>query len=284
MRYLVGPFIANGVNLLQNDFVAGLPSPLAALGFAGAAIRNVEAQRGLSSGDLDPWSASALPILHSVSLSKGRQRAEPKRGKPREDYSQLQAIELPETLTGEVIASILIETDAVIDEAELRRAVQGMRFAGGTLKATGNRLDGVAVRRLEENTLKEAKGLQRGFAMMPPVGRDDAMAVSFGDEDTMRDVFIRLNRRTEKSGYLVPAAVGLRLLESPDSAAPRSASRDPVVPHVFSEPAAGIAELVSIRNPRLRDAPDLSPMMWRWSPTETHSYVMFSNFHLRAVA
>ena len=56
---------ASRVNLLMNDFAAGLPSPLSFLGLADALARDLE---------LPPWSARTLPVLHRVEVSKGRTR------------------------------------------------------------------------------------------------------------------------------------------------------------------------------------------------------------------
>ena len=60
--------------------------------------------------------------------------------------------------------------------------------------------------------------------------------------------------------------MGHRLLEAPDTAPERRGVRDPSVPHVFTEPVVGIAELVSVRNRRLTalDETARAELMWRW--------------------
>lgn len=65
----------------------------------------------------------------------------------------------------------------------------------------------------------------------------------------------------------MPVAVGHRLLEDPATAPRRANTRDPRIPHVFVEPAVGVAELISVRNPRLTglDEPGLRDRLWRWT-------------------
>ena len=69
------------------------------------------------------------------------------------------------------------------------------------------------------------------------------------------------------SGWHVPVAVGHRLLEVPEKAPKRANTRDPGYSSRFTEPAVGIAELVSVRNKRLTglDENGLRALLWRWT-------------------
>jgi hypothetical protein len=69
-------------------------------------------------------------------------------------------------------------------------------------------------------------------------------------------------------GWIVPVAAGYRLLETPETAPKRSRTRDPNIPHVFAAPVLGIAELISVRNPRLTDLSedDFREILWSWDP------------------
>lgn len=63
MLFAIKNMKASRVNLLMNDFAAGLPSPLAFIGLGDAIARRL---------GLNPWSARTLPILHRVDVSQGR--------------------------------------------------------------------------------------------------------------------------------------------------------------------------------------------------------------------
>ena len=73
-------------------------------------------------------------------------------------------------------------------------------------------------------------------------------------------------------GWIVPAAVGYRLIENPETAPKRTQTRSRDVPHVFAEPVLGLAELVSVRNKRLTTltTEGLSERLWSWDAKGQH--------------
>ena len=277
MLYVIGPAVAGNANLQQNDFVAGMPSPLAALGFAGALARKINAEFGL---DVDPWAVRVMPIYHAVSPSVGRVKPAAKRGA----RQTMEATEIAESTTGEVILSLVVEIDGALDAARMAEIADRMRFAGSAIFPYRPGA-AVPVRRLEGKTLADLR-LPRGYAMVPPAGRERGRITSFGEPETLNVLAEALTGKSEKGeGYLVPCAIGLRLLETPEEAGPRKGARDPEIPHVFAEPGVGLAELASIRTPDLARAhpSDLAARMWRWAPDATHRHVMFSEHHLACI-
>jgi hypothetical protein len=67
MLFLAKDLKASRVNLLMNDFAAGLPSPLAFLGLGEAIGRSLGAEN---------WTVAVIPVLHRVDVAEGRTRAE----------------------------------------------------------------------------------------------------------------------------------------------------------------------------------------------------------------
>ena len=120
MLFLVKDLEASRVNLLMNDFAAGLPSPLAFLGLAAAIAPSLGAPR---------WGIGVLPILHAVHVSQGRTKAElaAKAGV----YAP---IEIPEDLIGSVRVSLLLDVPGCSDEHLVADALLGRRIAGGVIR------------------------------------------------------------------------------------------------------------------------------------------------------
>lgn len=250
MLFVVRNLRASRVNLLMNDFAAGLPSPLAFLGLADTVVRAL---------DLEPWSASVLPVLHEVRVSEGRTK--PEMAPSRKDPRRFAPAETAEDLVGAVHASLLLDLPEHDDELALADALEMRRLAGGPI--CGRRVDVEAV---------AADGgafatLPRGYAMLAPSDPQLAPIATGALEDLARVADLLFPaERVPGTGWRVPLAVGHRLLEDPDTAPKRTGTRDPAVPHVFAEPAVGVGELVSIRNPRLTglDAEGLRDVLWRW--------------------
>lgn len=247
MLFAVHDLSASRVNLLMNDFAAGLPSPLAFLGLGAAVAPELGAGR---------WDVGVLPVLHAVHVSEGRTKPEMV---PSGD--RFGPIEIAEDLVGSVRVSLLMDVPGCSDEHRVARALRGRRIAGGVIANEVVRVDPIAPD-------GQAFGrMARGFAMIAP-STPELQVVATGGIDDLAVVAARLfpAERELGSGWLVPAAVGHRLLEDPATVPPRANTRDPSVPHVFTEPAVGIAELVSVRNPRLTtlDKAGLKALLWRW--------------------
>ena len=244
----------------MNDFAAGLPSPLAFLGLGDAIARYL---------GLAPWCARTLPVLHKVEPSRGRTKAEMERDKPRSQKSahfQFLPIEIVEDLTGYVEVSLLLDLPGCDDDLAVGKAIEGRRIAGGAFQDD-------CLQVLEVTPDGSAFGkLQRGFAMIR--SETECHVISTGEQDSLSQIAELLfsEERTSDSGWIVPVAVGHRLLEDPDIVTTRIWSRNPNVPHVFTEPVLGIAELVSIRNKRLTGLTEegLNSLLWSWKANDDY--------------
>lgn len=249
MMIVAKNLVASRVNLLQNDYASGLPSPLSFLGLADTLVRKL---------GLEPWSGRALPILHHVEISKGRTKPEmePK-------ASGFAPIETMEDLIGTVEVSVLIDLPGCTNDTEVRRLMAGRRIAGGLIQ--NDRIDVEAV----TADGSAFRGLRRGYAMVrPDADRPERRRISTGDEESLSSIAHTVfpAEREPGHGWIVPVAAGYRLIEDPDTAPKRIRTRDPSVPHVFAEPVLGVAELISVRNKRLTDLTeeDLSERLWSW--------------------
>lgn len=255
--FLVKNLRASRVNLLMNDFAAGLPSPLAFLGLAAA----IAPALGKARWERRPpatrrWEIGVLPILHRVDVSEGRTKAELSN-----DAGAFTPVEIPEDLTGSVTVSVLLDIPDCIDEHLIGQALLGRRMAGGPIHnaeitAAAVTADGTAFR-----------GVDRGYAMIRTELPKSAV-VATGQIDHLKSLAAELYL-DPGPGWHVPVAVGHRLLEDPATVPKRANTRDPHIPHVFAEPVVGIAELVSVRNKRLTGLDDagLRDFFWRWTAT-----------------
>lgn len=247
MLFSIRNIRASRVNLLMNDYAAGLPSPLAFLGLGGAIAGDL---------GLDRWTVRTLPVLHAVWPSPGRTKPEmePSSG-------TFGPIEIAEDMIGTVELSLLMDIPQLDDTTALKSAFVGRRIAGGLIQNDWLEISAVTADGSAFRTLR------RGYAVVPP---DDPARrlTSRGDYESLRVLAETLYpaAREPGSGWTVPVSVGYRLLEDPETAPKRRGSRCPETPHVFAEPLAGIAELVSIRNRRLTamTADEFSARLWSW--------------------
>ena len=249
MMFAVKNLVASRVNLLQNDYAAGLPSPLSFLGLADTLVRRM---------GLTPWSARCLPILHRVDVSEGRTKPEmePKSG-------TFTPIETMEDLTGTVEVSILIDLSGCERTTDVIRLMAGRRIAGGLIQNDEVEVDEVTP------DGSAFRGLRRGYAMVrPEPDRPERLLISTGDEEGLSAIAHTLfpAEREAGFGWIVPVATGYRLIEDPETVPKRIRTRSQEVPHVFAEPALGIAELISVRNTRLTDLDEegLTALLWSW--------------------
>lgn len=249
--YLVRDLRASRVNLLMNDFAAGLPSPLSFLGLADLVARNL---------GLAPWSARVLPILHRVDVSEGRSKPE------MENKSGIfEPIETMEDLTGSVQVSFLLHLPGCESESALQAQLRGKRIAGGLIQ--NDRIDVQAV----TPDGSAFRALKRGYAMLCPA-QPERRFLATGETTPEQPGLAHLAallypaERPEGFGWIVPAAVGYRLLEDPQTVPARIRTRSKDIPHVFAEPVVGIAELVSVRNKRLTGMThaELGAALWAW--------------------
>ena len=260
MLFAIRNLRASRVNLLMNDFAAGLPSPLSFLGLADALARDL----GLAA-----WSARVLPVLHQVSATEGRTRPEMEA-----KSGSFVPVETMEDLTGTVEVSILVDLPGWDEETRLRSAMTGRRIAGGTLQDDDDDeyKDEYKIEAVTPDG-RAFRGLRRGYAMVRP-DRLECLQITTGDEDELAGMAKILfpAERPRGFGWIVPVAVGYRLLEKPDEAPKRIRTRNSKIPHVFAEPVLGMAELISVRNSRLTELTEetLKSILWSWVARGDH--------------
>ena len=245
--YVLRNIQASRVNLIMNDFAAGLPSPLSFLGLGDLLARNL---------GLTPWSARVIPILHRVQISDGRTKPE------MENKSGVYTpIETMEDMNGTVDISLLLHLPGCESESDLKEQMTGRRIAGGLIQNDDIDIsavtpDGSAFRRL-----------RRGYAMIRPENPERRLITS-GDQEGLTAIAATLFPAVREPGFgwIVPSSVGYRLLEDPATVPQRIRTRSKTIPHVFAEPVLGIAELVSVRNKRLTGLTmtGLDALFWSW--------------------
>jgi hypothetical protein len=245
------------VNLLMNDYAAGLPSPLSFIGLADAIVRDL---------GLTPWSGRVMPILHRVTPSDGRTKPEMEN-----KSGSFSPIETMEDMVGSVDLSLLLDIPECDSATDLADALMRRRIAGGIIQNDRIKVD------VSPPDGSAFKGLRRGYALLPPdPGRPETCKVSAGDDESFTTVLDTLfpDERKPGSGWFVPVAAGYHLLEGPDEAPRRIRRRDPDIPHVFAEPILGLAELVSVRNSRLTGLAEanLAPLFWSWTVEGDHLF------------
>jgi hypothetical protein len=273
-RYIVGPFIAYDANLAPGDFVAGVPSPFAALGLAGAIARKAK---------LDGWAIAAIPVIHKIELSPGRLRAAPEA-----KSNKLKSIEVVETVTGQIEFSLLLEFPDYVSSSVVTKYMKAARFSGGSCFPLGTRALGDCVREIEGDDLPRAlRGIPRGYAITPPLPeRENCAIISYGDRDSLENVISTAfpGNKKKGSGMLIPCPVGYRLCEDPHTAEVRKGGRDQSTPHVFVDQALGVAELISIRNRAHFSTTEnaFKTLSWRWAQDDSARFAFFSPYHLEA--
>lgn len=263
MIFLAKNLRASRVNLLMNDFAAGLPSPLAFLGLGEAIGRSL---------GTEPWKIGVLPVLHQVDVSDGRTKAEASASRKSGVFAP---IEIAEDLIGSVTASLLLDIPNISDEHKVAEALVGRRIAGGPIH---NHMIDVKSVTADGSCFANSN---RGYAMIRATNPKSS-AIASGAIDELQAFATELYpaERSPGTGWFVPVAVGHRLLEDPSSAPKRKNTRNSDIPHVFAEPVVGIAELISVRSKQLTEtsANDLPDLFWRWK-AEGQWVVGHQNYH-----
>lgn len=255
MRFAIHNLRASRVNLLMNDYAAGLPSPLTFLGLAESIGRDL---------GVHAWQARVVPILHSVHVSEGRTKPEMEN-----KGGSFTPIEIVEDLIGAVEVSLILDLPGCSSAYDVGDTLLRKRIGGGVIANKELRVVAVA----DDGTCFER--MSRGYAMVRP-DQEERRLISSGNlrqiERIGRILFPEV--REPGRGWLVPVAVGHRLLEDPNTVPKRIRSRSPDIPHVFVEPCVGIAELISVRNARLTKVNDagMTDYFWNWS--SHNSYIL----------
>jgi hypothetical protein len=242
---------ASRVNLIMNDYAAGLPSPLSFLGLGDLLARTMR---------LDPWSARVIPVLHRVDVSEGRTKPEME-----SKSGTFEPIETMEDMTGSVEVSLVLDLPGCESESALRRQLCGLRIAGGLIQN-----EQVKVRSVTPDG-SAFRDLRRGYAMIRP-DQPERRFITSGDLTPEQPGLAAIAAtlfpadRPPGFGWIVPSAVGYRLLEDPATVPQRIRTRSKDIPHVYAEPVLGIAELVSVRNRRLTELTmtEFSSLFWSW--------------------
>ena len=250
MIFVIQDVSVSGVNLLMNDYVAGLPSPLSFLGFGDALMREFE---------LEPWKARTIPILHNVMPSEGRTKPEMEN-----KSGTFMPVETMENFVGYVQLSLIIDLPGCDSAVKLKDSVIHKRIAGGTIQNDDIRVeavtpDGSAFRKI-----------RRGYALLRPDKQSDGyLQISTGSEESLATIAHKVfpTDREPASGWYVPVSAGYKILEDPASVPKRIRTRNQEIPHVFAEPILGMAEIVSARNSRLTSMTEegLDALFWQWS-------------------
>lgn len=244
---------AHRVNLLMNDYAAGLPSPLAFLGLAAAMAPDLGVPR---------WSIGVLPVLHRVHVYEGRTRPEnqPKSGR-------FEPTEIPEDLLGSVEFSLFLDLPEDLDPSVIDMAFDGRKLGGGPILPMPGRSSRDRLVAGLEGRGRDLLRAPRGYAFVP-TWRPERQVLSAGGAADLRALADAVHPASRGRGFGRPvvAAVGYRMIETPDQTLGRRQTRTEAVPHVFAEPLAGVAELVSVRSPEItgRDASGFRDLFWAW--------------------
>ena len=271
-RISFGPFKVQNLNLSGSDFVAGIPSPSAALGFVGAIARKL----GVAG-----WDHRAILIIHDLEKNTGRLR-----GEQQVKSKQVMPVEIPESVIGRGLFTIIGEIPGHHDTNSVTAAFMRMRFAGGSIFAPAGKSLPQVVQPIQDlDILGILSRLPRGMALCPPVTREDAQLASFGEETTLEEIAMRAYSAEGKSkgGYLVPTPVGYRVLRETLTDIPPKRCRDANLPFALVDSAVGLAEYISIRNRNAFEDVEAAFTNCGWSWACDGDLKMFSQFHLGSV-
>lgn len=246
--FLIGPFAASRVNVLQNDFAAGLPAPTAFVGLAASVAPAVGAPR---------WGVGVLPLIHEISVSPGQTR-----GQMSKDVAGIKVLDIPADMTGTVRFSLIVDLPAG-KAGQIMTAVSTARLAGGLIFPCDDAKmveiqDGASLRRIAPGRLILPLA---GLPVARRTGDVEAWLAAVFPSPVTDDAGDKV-----PTGWRVPLAVGFGLLEDPATAPRRGATRSDAVPHVFAEPIAGVGELASHKSARVRgmSVEDLRALCWKY--------------------
>lgn len=250
MMFIAHDIAAARVNLQMNDYSAGLPSPLSFLGLAESLVRDL---------GLAHWTASVIPILHSVTISDGRTKPEMEH-----KSGKFKPVETIEDLVGHVRLSLIIDMPGCESATKLSESLLTKRLAGGIIQNEGIRVNAIT----PDGSF--FRGIRRGYALVRPDQQTpEYLQICTGNEDGLSQIAHKIfpTRREPGSGWYVPIAVGHKLLEDPDLVPKRIRTRCQNTPHVFAEPILGMAEFISVRNSRLSslNEKELRSLFWQWT-------------------
>ena len=248
MIFIAKNIHAARVNLMMNDYVAGLPGPLSFIGLVNAIVRDL----GLTS-----WSAGVIPVLHQVNVSNGRTKPEMEN-----KSNAFVPIEIMEDITGNVVLSLILDIPECDSENDIAISIMRRRIIGGIIQNKEINVEHVA------GDGSAFGQLRRGYAMLAPDStKPEYCQVSNGTRNSFDHLLKMLFPDIPETGWKIPIAAGYRLLENPQTVPNRACRRNPDLSHVFAEPLVGLAELVSVRKKYLTDmtGEDLSNLFWSWN-------------------
>lgn len=258
MRVVITNMKASRVNLHQNHFASGLPPVTAFMGLSACIMHEL---------GFDRHAVRVIPIIHDLYISQGRTRSE--MGKKESHWAPQ---EIPEDMHGTVFFSMILDLPADRDIQDIEACLIGKRLAGGVIFPA---VEGkpILIREVAKNG-NCFRSLMRGRIIVPL--KD--MPISFGDAGTIwpvTDAYLYNPDVAEGvisvKGWRVPLAIGYRLIGEINEVPPHG-GRDKVTPHTFAEPGVSVAELVSIRNPKITTADNstIDDLFFAWSSAGHH--------------
>lgn len=236
-NYLISGMFAGNVNVVQNIYCAGIPSPSAFIGIA--SIINHEL-------GFDRKAAKVLPIFHNISVSRGRTKAD-----MQNDSGRFKNSDMPEDMVANIEFSMLIQTQDEANPNAIKNIVKKLKISGapifGDIEVKAVNGDGRAFR-----------NSKRGYVLLPFFDEENKCISSFGEKSSLEKVCKQLstlkitegeNKSYKKyaKGNIVPVAIGYKLIRS-FKLTNKKYYRDKEKEHFFGEPGVGIAEFVSVRN------------------------------------
>ena len=241
-----------GASLQANDYVAGMISPGALLGLAGAM------QKRLAGGS--PYKVAVLPVFHDIEPQGGRTIGELVVDSAKQRTCKV--VEIKQDMRGRVRMSLIIELrDGDATEIEIKRFIEQGRIAGGFVSPDPIYPEReMSVKRLYSWADVELTRLPRGYAVMPLEG-----PITDGSKAGWLDLLQARSQRMQKGRVVNVSAAGYRTLNV--SIASLQKQRDGVTSHDFGEPLTGLSQAISTRNPFFRGlaAADLEGLAWAWS-------------------
>jgi hypothetical protein len=239
-------------SLQANEYVAGMISPGAFLGLAGAM------QKRLSGGS--PYKVAVLPVFHDIEHQAGRTIGELVVDSARQKTCKV--VEIKQDMRGRVRMSLIVEMrDGDATEIQVKRFVERARIAGGFVAPDPIHPErDITVHRCDSWADIKMSDLPRGYAVMPLKG-----PVTDGNKQGWLNLLRARADSMQKGRVVNVSAAGYRTLNVRLPA--MQGLRDGVTPHDFGEPLTSLSQSISTRNLFFRglSAADLEGLAWAWS-------------------
>lgn len=259
------------VNLFSNDFVAGMVSPHAFLGLAGA-IRVKLSRAGA-------YSVSVLPIIHNISTNAGQTIAP-----AIADGSTYKIEEIAQDFTGSIDMSLIVDLEgASCNTDDIEQFIRCGRFAGGHLNEGPLTEGSFEVARLKDWSQVDFQDIRPGHVFTPEAG-----PVSRGYRTGMVRVieamhsWIEAAREHGSNETVTTIAAGF--FRTNRSSPALAQARGGQKPHNFVESVTGLAKYIPSRSQSVTGlGPDLKDLAWRWWYQKGSPYCLFSQHYAHSI-